>query len=568
MNTLKQIFEKYPDLNDKSINCDEKNVSKIATNLYLIKERANNFGYFDVVTFCDSAIVKIQPFADQLNIVKQTTVDLLDNHSIANKLTAPWHDIEKLSGVLRYNAKGESEEVQELAAKLDDAVEEVCSFFRKGTIDSESLLQKYSHNIPSVIKPNDQIVFFKHDVGDKKLLGNKGFNLLELYRNGINIPKTIVLTTKFCNDVFINQKVLNIDFLVRVCHYFKTNKIAVRSSGVYSMPGMMQTMLNIDCSNPEELETAILKVVNSWNSDPAKRFREITKLSDEVQLAVVLQEMINPTNEGYSGVLFTKNPTNGKNEIIGEYLPNQYGEALVQGKETPLSIKNLADEQVNELTQIANKLETYFKYPQDIEFVSNGKEIFIVQTRSLMMTPKIKLFAFAELLENKIIQWADFLKHVSYKYQHLVYEVKHPKKVKPIGNGNGVGSDCLTGLVVFDDSNLDLSNRTILFCNITTPEDLSLVDKCDGIVTKIGGITSHPAVLCQKFNKAGIVGVSNLVIDKTTRTVTIGSTKLKEYDLITIVPYLGQIFKGQPEFEFVYFGNKFNELKNKYANGN
>ena len=100
----------------------------------------------------------------------------------------------------------------------------------------------------------------------------------------------------------------------------------------------------------------------------------------------------NMGNDCATGVVFTRNPSDGSNEIYGEYLINAQGEDVVAGTRTPQYITKKArrDAKVNELSmeesmpkvfkklqKILKKLEMHYKDMQDVEFtVENGKLCF------------------------------------------------------------------------------------------------------------------------------------------------------------------------------------------------
>ncbi len=89
---------------------------------------------------------------------------------------------------------------------------------------------------------------------DKNLLGNKGSNLVDMYRLGIPVPEGIVI----CSDFWklykdTSDKNALIKELVKYLDnsYLKNsnNLLSIRSGSSYSMPGMMDTILNIGISS-------------------------------------------------------------------------------------------------------------------------------------------------------------------------------------------------------------------------------------------------------------------------------------------------------------------------------
>jgi len=74
----------------------------------------------------------------------------------------------------------------------------------------------------------------------------------------------------------------------------------------------------------EQLLGAISAVFLSWESNRAKVYRKLNQIPAEWGTAVNVQSMVfgNMGDDCATGVVFTRNPSNGLNEIYGEYLIN------------------------------------------------------------------------------------------------------------------------------------------------------------------------------------------------------------------------------------------------------
>ena len=97
------------------------------------------------------------------------------------------------------------------------------------------------------------------DTLDRSLVGSKAFNLDRLIKMGIRVPSAFVLTTDLCTQ-FLETNSLGPEFDLHLDQYikkleFQTSKkfgglidpllVSVRSGSVISMPGMMDTILNL-----------------------------------------------------------------------------------------------------------------------------------------------------------------------------------------------------------------------------------------------------------------------------------------------------------------------------------
>ena len=89
---------------------------------------------------------------------------------------------------------------------------------------------------------------------------------------------------------------------------------------------------------------AISAVFLSWESNRAKVYRKLNQIPSEWGTAVNVQSMVfgNMGDDCATGVVFTRNPSDGVNEVYGEYLINAQGEDVVAGTRTPQYITKKA----------------------------------------------------------------------------------------------------------------------------------------------------------------------------------------------------------------------------------
>ena len=85
----------------------------------------------------------------------------------------------------------------------------------------------------------------------------------------------------------------------------------------------------------------------------------------------------------------------------------------------------------------------------------------------------------------------------------------------------------------------------ILVRRETSPEDIRGMQAADGILTALGGASSHAALVSRQMGKVCIVGCSALLVDYDKRTVTVGDMVLNEGDFISIDGFTGDVMAGQ-----------------------
>ena len=95
-----------------------------------------------------------------------------------------------------------------------------------------------------------------------------------------------------------------------------------------------------------QLQEAVLAVLASWNSRRAKAYRKHTGISDQLGTAVTVQAMVfgNADEHSGTGVLFTRDPATGASAPFGEYLPGGQGEDVVSGERTPFPLAVLQEQ--------------------------------------------------------------------------------------------------------------------------------------------------------------------------------------------------------------------------------
>ncbi|HES59459.1 MAG TPA: hypothetical protein ENO18_03420, partial [Caldithrix sp.] len=110
---------------------------------------------------------------------------------------------------------------------------------------------------------------------------------------------------------------------------------------------------------------------------------------DTISMSVIVQEMVNAKK---SGVLFTKNPVNAKDEFYVEMV-DDFGEALVSGQANPETMIIKKDEKPadilsKELKKAAEIIERSFENPMDIEWAWDGSILSILQARPIKIEIK------------------------------------------------------------------------------------------------------------------------------------------------------------------------------------
>jgi pyruvate,orthophosphate dikinase len=479
----------------------------------------------------------------------------------------------------------------------------------------------------------------------KKILGGKGAGLVDMCAMGLPVPPAFTITTEVCNaylngspsfreallDQLLDEAEQHLIWLHEQFGY--TPLVSVRSGAPISMPGMMDTILNVGLTTERmtdwtqrigqraaldsrrrliqmlgataygvdhgvfdfqlarvkkdagvkldtelgvdhlitviehykmafheakgfefpddvgvQLRAAIQAVFESWMNPRAIEYRKINKIDPTMGTAVTVQAMVfgNMGDSSGSGVLFTRNPSTGANEIMGEYLANAQGEDVVAGIRTPdplhkwmIPAAGSPPSWAVDLETVCERLETHYRDMVDVEFTVQQGELFILQSRVGKRSARAAFQIAVDLNAEEVIDWEEVLTRIT-KEQFKV--VSRPM-IDPafIAKPNAVGLPACpgvaTGRAVFSAQEaINCTEPCILVTHETTPDDIAGMNKAIGILTQTGGATSHAAVVARAMDKPCVVGCTDLDIE--------GLKKKAQMGLVTVDGATGRVWFG------------------------
>ena len=318
----------------------------------------------------------------------------------------------------------------------------------------------------------------------------------------------------------------------------------------------------------DQLYGAISAVFLSWESHRAKVYRKLNQIPSDWGTAVNVQSMVfgNMGNDCATGVVFTRNPADGKNEIYGEYLINAQGEDVVAGTRTPqyitkkarinagvkeLSMEEAMPDVFKKLKNILHTLEKYFKDMQDVEFTVENKKLWMLQTRSGKRTSKSAVKIAVDMVKEKLISKKEAVLRID---PNSLDTLLHPtldekSNINVIARGLPASPGAASGKVVFSSDEAERLNgmmqNTILVRVETSPEDIHGMHAAKGILTARGGMTSHAAVVARGMGRPCVSGSSEIEIDYEKKIFKTSKKEIIEGEVITIDGSTGRIILGE-----------------------
>jgi pyruvate, orthophosphate dikinase len=410
----------------------------------------------------------------------------------------------------------------------------------------------------------------------REALGNKGFGINLMRAAGLPVPPAFCLTTdvsatwlggdereldRLWPDVLESLRWLEQQTSRTFGKGPRPLLLSVRSGAAQSMPGMLDSVLDLGIdggvhqalakhasadfaadsrsrfeamyrrivlkdssaaipSDPlAQLRGAVTAVFASWNSPRAHAYRAHHRLDDSAGTAVVVQAMVfgNLPRDSGAGVLFSRNPATGADELMGEWLPGAQGEDVVSGTVDCLPIDALRRAQprvFGELIAAAVELERRGRDVQDIEFTVEEGRLWLLQTRVAKRSPQAAVRLALVFREAGLIDDGESLRRVTREQlRSLSTPTVQPETrlaatllAKGLPASPGVASGTAHADVDAALDAADEGREVILVRPSTSPDDVAGMIAARATVTEVGGATSHASVVSRELGLPAVVG--------------------------------------------------------------
>jgi pyruvate, orthophosphate dikinase len=305
----------------------------------------------------------------------------------------------------------------------------------------------------------------------------------------------------------------------------------------------------------EQLAAAIRAVFDSWDLPRARAYRRAHGISDDLGTAVNVVQMVfgNKGEESGTGVAFTRDPATGEQGLYGEFLANAQGEDVVAGVRTPQPLEQLGDsfpDVFEELLDTMRRLEQHYRDAQDIEFTIEDGKLYLLQTRPAKRHATSMVKVAVDLVEEGLISREEALGRLDpAQLDQLLHPMIDPKAdYEVVARGLNASPGAATGAIVLDADTAEERGRAgesvILVRQETSPDDFHGMVEAKGILTAVGGLTSHAAVVARGMGKPCVTACDGLSINHEERKARLGPHDLAEGDVITIDGGTGEVILG------------------------
>jgi pyruvate,water dikinase len=244
-----------------------------------------------------------------------------------------------------------------------------------------------------------------------------------------------------------------------------------------SFAGQLHTTLN--AATPAQVAEAVRRTAASGSSEEAAAYAARTVHLARALVPVIVQVMVGPEA---AGVAFTRHPVTGAEQVVIEATAG-LGDRLVDGTVTPErwtlgrevvtgshGAGALTARQARDLAEVARRIEDLFGCPQDIEWAIADGKVWVLQARPITTTP-----------------------HTAARPLAAAQALVAGTAASP---GTATGRvRLIAGLDDFDR----FTAGDVLVCRTTSPAWTPLLARAAAVVTEIGGMLAHAAIVAREF---------------------------------------------------------------------
>src|SRR5437867_2663336 len=392
----------------------------------------------------------------------------------------------------------------------------------------------------------------------KDELGGKGAGLAEMTNAGLPVPPGFTIQTEACREYMrlghVSEEVdRQMEEALAHLEQLKGQKlgksdnpllVSVRSGAKFSMPGMMDTILNLGL-NDQSVEALARRSNNPRFA--ADSYRRLIQMFGNVVLEIpksAFDEVFDAKKKKKKAKLDTDLDAKALKEVIEEY-------KKVVKKHAKREFPQDPHEQLGEIT---TRLEKHYRDMQDFEFTIQEGKLYMLQTRNGKRTGLAAVKVALQMVEEGLItkEEAIFRVEPNQLYDFLVPRLDEKSgKVEVLATGLPASPGAAVGQIVFTADEAvkkaghDRKNPVILVRAETTPEDIHGMEVAVGILTSRGGMTSHAAVVTRGMGKCCVAGAGDIHVDEKKREMHVKGQVFKEGDWLSLDGTTGRVIKGK-----------------------
>src|SRR5256884_157339 len=417
----------------------------------------------------------------------------------------------------------------------------------------------------------------------KPLLGGKGANLHEMTRIGLPVPPGFTITTELCSYFYDHNRSYPSQLEAEVAAALaKVEKsvgkklvdkerpllVSVRSGARDSMPGMMDTILNLGMN--DEVVQIVAKQTNNprfaWDS-----YRRFLQMYGDVVMSV--QKRPGEDHEPFEAVIERlKDERYGKHDFPDVRLTVADLKELVQRFKALIKERTGKAFPQDATEQLWGAIGAVFgSWMNDRAIVYRRKygiphewgTAVNVQTMVFGNMGKTSATGVAftrDPATGEKVFYGEYL--INAQGEDVVAGVRTPHPIADLATEMPAAhKDLMKVRAILEHHFKDMQDlefsaeeavvraergeKVVLARVETSPEDLRGMIAAEGILTSRGGVSSHAALVARQMGKVCVCGATGIQIDYRSRTLSANGTTLNRGDYISIDGTAGEVFAGE-----------------------
>jgi pyruvate,orthophosphate dikinase len=274
-------------------------------------------------------------------------------------------------------------------------------------------------------------------------------------------------------------------------------------------------------------------------------YRRINRIPDDWGTAVNVQQMVfgNKGETSASGVAFSRDEVTGEPQPSGDFLVNAQGEDVVSGVRNTRDISEMGEvmpEAHAQLMEILRKLEGHYKDMQDTEFTVEEGQLYMLQTRNAKRPAQAAVRFAVDAVQEGLLTREEAIMTID---PAALDALLHPTfdrnaEYDVVARGVNASPGAAKGEVVFtaDDAVAAAAEgrAVILVRPFTEADDVAGFHAAKGILTSEGGKASHAALVARGMGRPAVVGAEGLEVDLNSREIRVDGRVIAEGERIAI----------------------------------
>jgi phosphoenolpyruvate synthase/pyruvate phosphate dikinase len=281
-------------------------------------------------------------------------------------------------------------------------------------------------------------------------IGGKARGLQKLMEQGLPVPETFICSMdayrkykKQDLKVFEEIKEELTDIIAEEKRYIVRSSADIEDSSNHSYAGQFKTVPYV--KGLDSVIDAMKIVWDSASSSHVEDYSSRKSIEHEINISAIIQEMVNPE---VSGVVFTRNPLNGEDEIIVEGITGSSDQILQKGVNPDRWVYRqgrlvekpqepcVGEEIITEIAKKSKMLEGRLEFSLDLEWVYSDDRVWWIQLREITKRGRQNCYSNVISSEQlpgliKPLIWSINIPLVCGAWVNLIEEMVGPTDLEP-----------------------------------------------------------------------------------------------------------------------------------------